>query len=51
MSIATPILTGATHLAALPGDSVSSFLKMLGERIGLFDDSPDGGLGMVMSGL
>jgi hypothetical protein len=51
MSIATPILTGATHLAALPGDFVSSFLRMLGERIGLFDDSPDGGLGMVMSGL
>jgi hypothetical protein len=51
MSITTPILTGATHLAALPGDSVSSFLKMIGEGTGLFDDSPDGGLGMVMSGL
>jgi hypothetical protein len=51
MNIATPILTGATHLAALPGDYVSSFLKMLGEGIGMFDDSPDGGLGMVMSGL
>src|ERR1700724_2611201 len=51
MNITTPILTGATHLAALPGDSVSSFLKMIGEGTGLFDDSPDGGLGMVMSGL
>jgi len=51
MIITTPILTGMTHLAALPGDSVSSFLKMIGEGTGLFDDSPDGGLGMVMSGL
>src|ERR1700686_3775059 len=51
MNITTPILTSATHLAALPGDSVSSFLKMIGEGTGLFDDGPDGGLGMVMSGL
>jgi hypothetical protein len=51
MNITTPILTGMTHLAALPGDSVSSFLKMIGEGTGLFDDSPDGELGMVMSGL
>jgi hypothetical protein len=51
MNITTPILTGAIHLAALPGDSVSAFLKMLGEGTGLFDDSPDGGLGMVMSAL
>ena len=51
MNIAAPILKGVTHLAALPGDSVSSFLKMIGETTGLFDDSPDGGLGLVMSGL
>jgi hypothetical protein len=51
MNITTPLLNGATHLAALPGDSVSSLLKMIGEGIGLFDDSPNGGLGMVMSGL
>jgi hypothetical protein len=51
MNITTPILTGATHLAALPGDSVSAFLKMIGESTGLFDDSPDRGLGIVMSGL
>jgi hypothetical protein len=38
-------------LAALPGDSVASLLGMIGERTGLFDDSPDGRLGMVMSGL
>jgi len=51
MNITTPILAGAAHLAALPGDAVSSFLKMIGEGTGLFDDGPDGGLGMVMSGL
>jgi hypothetical protein len=51
MNITTPILTSAAHLAAVPGDSVSSFLKMIGEGTGLFDDSPDGALGMVMSGL
>jgi hypothetical protein len=51
MNITIPILSGATYLAALPGDTVTSFLKMIGEGTGLFDDSPDGGLGMVMSGL
>jgi hypothetical protein len=51
MNITAPILKGVTHLAALPGDSVSSFLKMIGEATGLFDDSPDRGLGLVMSGL
>jgi len=51
MNITTPILAGAAHLAALPGDFVSSFLRMIGEDTGLFDDGPDGGLGMVMSGL
>src|ERR1700730_7350813 len=51
MNITTPILTSAIHLATLPGDSVSSFLRMIGEGTGLFDDSSDGGLGMVMSGL
>jgi hypothetical protein len=51
MNITTPILASAAHLAALPGDSINSFLRMIGESTGLFDDSPDGGLGMVMSGL
>ncbi len=51
MNITTPILTSAIHLATLPGDSVSSFLRLIGEGTGLFDDSSDGGLGMVMSGL
>jgi len=44
MNITAPILKGVTHLAALPGDSVSSFLKMIGEATGLFDDSPTAGL-------
>jgi hypothetical protein len=52
MNITTPILKGAAQAAELPGDSVSSFLKMIGDHIGLFaDDSPDGSLGMLMSGL
>jgi hypothetical protein len=49
MNPSTPILASA---AALPGDSVASFLKLVGDSLGLFaDDSPDGSLGMVMSGL
>jgi hypothetical protein len=51
MNITTPLLTGAAHLAALPGDSAASVLKMIGEGFGLFDDGPDGGLGLAMSGL
>ena len=51
MNITTPILTGAIHLATLPGDSVNSFLQMIGETAGLLDDGADGGLGMAMSGL
>jgi hypothetical protein len=52
MNLPSPILAGAAHAVALPGDSVASFLKMIGDSIGLFaDDSPDGSLGMVMSGL
>jgi hypothetical protein len=49
MNPSTPILASA---AALPGDSVASFLKLVGDSLGLFaDDGPDGSLGMVMSGL
>jgi hypothetical protein len=51
MNVTTPILTSAIHLATLPGGSINSFLRMIGEGTGLFDDSPDGGLGMAMSGL
>src|SRR5260370_3668786 len=52
MNLPSTILTGAAHAVAFPGDSVTSFLKMIGDSIGLFaDDSPDGSLGMVMSAL
>lgn len=52
MNITTPLLTGAAHAAQMPGDTVASLLKAIGEATGLFaDDSPDGLLGMLMSGL
>ena len=52
MNLTSPILKGAVHAAELPGDSVASLLKMVGDGTGLFaDDGPDGALGMVMSGL
>jgi hypothetical protein len=52
MNITTPIFKGAAHVAELPGDSVTSFLKAVGDSTGLWaDDSPDGLLGMLMSGL
>jgi hypothetical protein len=52
MNLTSPFLNGAVHAAALPGDSVTSFLKMVGDSTGLIaDDSPDGWLGLVMSGL
>ncbi|MEH2527297.1 MULTISPECIES: acriflavin resistance protein [unclassified Bradyrhizobium] len=46
MNITSPILTGAGRAAELPGDSVSSLLRTFG-----FSDSPDGGLGIIMSAL
>jgi hypothetical protein len=52
MNLTSPILKGAAHAAELPGDSVTSFLRMVGDSTGLFaDHSPDGLLGMLMSGL
>ena len=52
MNITSPILNGAAHAAALPGDSVTSFLRMVADYTGLFaDDSSDGVIGMLMSGL
>jgi hypothetical protein len=52
MNLTTPFLKGMARAAELPGDSVASLLKMVGESTGLFtDDSPDGLLGMLMSGL
>ncbi|MES5485316.1 hypothetical protein QMZ05_21415 [Bradyrhizobium sp. INPA03-11B] len=51
MRIITPILDGAALAAASLGDLLSSLLKVIDPGIGWFDDSADGGLGMVMSGL
>jgi hypothetical protein len=52
MNLTSPIPKGAVHAAELPGDSVASLLKMIGDGTGLFaDDGPDGALGMLMSGL
>ena len=52
MNLTSPALKGAARVAELPGDSVSSFLKAVGDITGLFAaDGPDGGLGMVMSAL
>jgi len=46
MNITSPILTGAGHAAAVPGDSITSLLRTIG-----LSDGPDGGLGIVMSAL
>jgi hypothetical protein len=51
MNITSPMMAGAARLAELPGDSVTSLLRMIGAGTGLFDDSVDGGLGVVMSAL
>jgi hypothetical protein len=52
MNLTSPFLKGAAHAADLPGDSVTSLLKMVADSTGLLaDDSPDGWLGMLMSGL
>lgn len=51
MNITTPLLNGASRIAALPGDSMTSLLKAVGDVTGLFGDGPNGGLGLVMSTL
>jgi hypothetical protein len=52
MNITSPIMKVAAHAAELPGDTMTLFLKMVGGSSGLFaNDSPDGALGMLMSGL
>jgi hypothetical protein len=48
MNITTPIMARA---AELPGDSLAPFGRVVDVGAGLFDDGPDGGLGMVMSAL
>jgi hypothetical protein len=49
MNITSPPLKGP--VAAAPDDSVASFLGRIGDFTGLFGDGPDGGLGVIMSGL
>src|SRR3954447_19021715 len=52
MNVTSPVLKSAAHVAEMPGDSVTSLLKMVGDATGLFaTDGPDGGLGIIMSGL
>jgi hypothetical protein len=51
VNITSPLLKGAGQMASLPGDSVTSLLKAIGDSTGLFHDGPDGGLGILMSGI
>jgi hypothetical protein len=52
MNLLSSFPKGAADLAGLPGDSVSSFLREIADYTGLLtDDSPDGWLGMLTSGL
>lgn len=51
MNITSPLLSGAARVAEMPGDSVTSLLRMIGAGTGWFDDSADGGLGVAMSAL
>ena len=44
MNLTSPVLKGAAQIAEVPGSSAASLFKMA-------DDSPDGALGMLMSGL
>jgi len=47
-----PVLKGAAEIAGLPVYSVTSLLRMAADGLGLFpDDSPDGSLALLMSGL
>ena len=52
MNLTSPALKGAATTAEMPGDAVASFLRAVGDFTDLFaTDGPDGGLGLVMSGL
>ncbi len=51
MNITSPLLAGAARVAEVPGDSVTSLLRLIGAGTGCFDDSVDGGLGVAMSAL
>ena len=49
MNITSPILAGTIRPTEFPADSITSLLTW--PASGWFDDTLDGGLGMVMSGL
>jgi hypothetical protein len=51
MHVTSPIPTDAAHIAERPGDDLTAFVRTIGAAAGLFDDGPDGGLGIVMSAL
>jgi hypothetical protein len=52
MNLLSSFPNGAADIAGLPGDSVTSFLREIADYTGLLtDDSPDGWLGMLTSGL
>jgi hypothetical protein len=51
MNITSPLMTGVARAAEVPGDSVTSLLRLIGAGTGWFDDSVDGGLGVAMSAL
>ncbi|WP_407146783.1 hypothetical protein [Bradyrhizobium sp. ORS 86] len=51
MNITSPILAGTIRSAKFPGDSAAPLLNLTWPVTGWFDESLDGGLGVVMSGL
>ncbi|WP_426434304.1 hypothetical protein [Bradyrhizobium genosp. P] len=51
MNITSPILASVAHAAAFLDDSQTSLLQAIAPGPGWFDDNPDGGLGVAMSGL
>src|SRR5262249_19169602 len=49
MNVLTPLFAGAGQIADIPGESITSLVRKIGELTGLFND--DSGLGLVLSGL
>jgi hypothetical protein len=52
MNLASPVLNSAATITGFPRHSATSLLQTISDGVGLFpDDSPDGSLGLAMSGL
>jgi hypothetical protein len=51
MNITSPLFHGATRIAAISDDSLTSLVRSFGEAAGLFGGGQDGELGIVRSGL